>query len=349
MNMDLYNARYLNKLQKGQPVFIAEIGLNHNGRLEEAIDLVKKAAEAGADLVKFQIFNAEKFYSVYANSLINNEEPHYDDWAMHFFKKFELSFDDYKTLQQVAFDNGVVFFASCFDDDSFDMMECLEVPLYKIASSEITNVPLLKKIASTHKPVIVSTGISFQYEIAHAVHLFQKEKCHIVLLHCVSLYPVPHSVVNISRIHTLQQLFNVPVGFSDHSNDNRASIMAVALGARVFEKHFKLSSDHDCVDKNVSLTPEEFKDYVADITEACEMMGDGSVDYSNDEAMVARSARRSIFAARDIPAGTKIQYSDIIVKRPGVGLSPLYIEDIVGKKVMRTITKDMPVLKDDVE
>lgn len=347
--MDLFEKNYLNKLQNNEPVFIAEIGLNHNGKLDEAIALIQKAAQAGADLVKFQVFDAEKFYSVYTKSLLNHEKPKYDDSSIQFFKKFELSFNDYRTLQHVAYDHGVVFFASCFDDDSFAMMENLNVPLYKIASSEITNVPLLKNIAATHKPVIVSTGISLQHEIAHAIHLLQKEQCNVVLLHCVSLYPVPHDAINLLRIKSLQKLYGVPVGFSDHTKDNRASMMAVAMGARVFEKHFKLSHNHDCADKDVSLTPEEFTAYIEDISIALAMLGDGSIDYKDDEAAVARSARRSIFAARDIPAGTSLNYSDIIVKRPGVGLSPLHSDAIIGKKVKHTIQKDMPIYGEDLE
>lgn len=347
--MDLFTEKYVKKLHNNIPIFIAEIGLNHNGKLDEAIALVKKAAQAGADLVKFQVFNAEKFYSVYTKSLLNGEQPRYDDSTIQFFKRFELSFDDYRTLQQVAQEYGVVFFASCFDDDSFAMMESLDVPLYKVASSEITNVPLLKSIASTHKPVIVSTGISYQHEIAHAVKLLQNEHCNVVLLHCVSLYPAPHDAINLLRIKKLQQLFGLPVGFSDHAKDNRASMMAVALGARVFEKHFKLSQDHECADKDVSLTPEEFKAYIDDINTAIAMLGDGSIDYTEHEEAVARSARRSIFAARDIPAGTKLNYSDIIVKRPGVGLSPLNLDAILGKKVKCALLKDMPINKEDIE
>ncbi|MEW6525781.1 MAG: N-acetylneuraminate synthase family protein [Spirochaetota bacterium] len=347
--MDLFETKYLNKLQNNLPVFIAEIGLNHNGKLDEAIALIEKAAQAGTDLVKFQVFNAEKFYSVYTKSLLNNEKPQYDDSTIQFFKTFELSYNDYKTLQQVAYEHGVVFFASCFDDDSFAMMENLNVPLYKIASSEIANVPLLQSIASTHKPVIVSTGISLQHEIAHAVKLLQNEQCNVVLLHCVSLYPVPPSALNLFRIKSLQQLYGLPVGFSDHAKDNRASMMAVALGARVFEKHFKLSHNHDCADKDVSLTPQEFAAYIEDVNTALAMLGDGSIDYKEDEAAVARSARRSIFAARDIPAGTILNYSDIIIKRPGVGLSPLHCDAVIGKKVKHTIQKDMPILGEDVE
>jgi len=347
--MDLFTEKYVNKLKNNSPIFIAEIGLNHNGKLDEAIALVTSAAQAGADLVKFQVFNSEKFYSVYTKSLLNYEKPQYDDSTIQFFKKFELSFDDYKTLQNLAQEHGVIFFASCFDDDSFAMMERLNVPLYKVASSEITNVPLLQRIASTHKHVIVSTGISYQHEIAHAIQLLQKEHCNVVLLHCVSLYPVPHDAVNLLRIRNLQQLFGMPVGFSDHSKDNRASMIAVALGARVFEKHFKLSKDHDCADKDVSLTPEEFKTYIEDINTAIAMLGDGSIDYKEGEAAVARSARRSIFATRDIPAGTKLQYSDVTIKRPGVGLSPLKLDEIVGKKVKCAIQKDMPLYEEDIE
>lgn len=347
--MDLLTEKYVNKLKNNFPIFIAEIGLNHNGKLEEAIALVKYAAQAGADAVKFQIFNAEKLYSVYTNSLLKHEEPQYDDSAIQFFKKLELSFDDYKTLQRIAHEHGVIFFASCFDDDSFAMMECLNVPLYKVASSEITNVPLLQRIASTHKPVIVSTGISLQHEIAHAIQILQNEHCNVVLLHCVSLYPVPYDAVNLLRIKNLQQLFHIPVGFSDHAKDNRASIMAVALGARVFEKHFKLSEDHDCADKDVSLTPEEFKGYIEDINASITMLGDGLIDFKEGEAAVALSARRSIFATRDIPAGTVLQYSDVTIKRPGVGLSPLNLGGILGKKLKYAIQKDMPISEQDIE
>lgn len=344
----LLNKRYYDKLNTNNPVFIAEIGLNHNGNPEEAAALIEKAAQAGADMVKFQIFNPEKFYSVYTKSLVNNEKLQYDDSIIQFFKKFQLSFEDYITLQQVAHEHGVVLFASCFDADSFEIMERIDVPIYKIASSEVTNVPLLQNIASTHKPVIVSTGISLQHEIAHAINLLQEAQCHVVLLHCVSLYPVPHNAINLLRIKTLQQLFDVPVGFSDHSKDNRASMMAVALGARVFEKHFKLSENHDCADKDVSLSPEEFTQYVKDITMACEMLGNGTIDYSTNEDNVARSARRSIFAAIDIPADTIIEARHLIIKRPGVGESPLKLHEIIGKKTKRYIAKDMPITLTDV-
>lgn len=345
-----FHNRYLEKIAQKKPVVIAEIGLNHNGNLNEAIELIHRAADSGADLVKFQIINAELLYSVYTRSLINNQPPQYDDSMITFFKQFELTQSDYTKLQQIAKEDGVIFFASCFDLPSFAMLEQLQVPLYKIASSEITNVPLLKKISETGKPVVCSTGISHSYEIEYAIKLLQEGGVNnIVLLHCVSLYPVPHHAINLLRIQHLQQKFGVPVGFSDHANDNRASMMAVASGALVFEKHFKLSNDHDCVDKDVSLSPEAFKRYVDDIHVAYTMMGDGAIDYHDAEAGVACSARRSIFAAQDIKKGTIVTEEHITLKRPGVGLSPLYLDKIVGKKVKRDIIKDMPLFENDMD
>jgi len=345
-----FHNRYLKKLAHKEPVVIAEIGLNHNGNLTEAIELIHRAADSGADLVKFQIINAELLYSVYTRSLINNQPPQHDDSMITFFKRFELTQSDYVKLQQTAGEDGVVFFASCFDLPSFAMLDQLQVPLYKIASSEITNVPLIKNIAATGKPVVCSTGISHSYEIEYAIKLLQGGGVNnIVLLHCISLYPVPPHAVNLLRIQHLQQKFGLPVGFSDHANDNRASMMAVASGALVFEKHFKLFDDHDCIDKDVSLSPEAFKRYVDDIHMAYTMMGDGAIDYHDAEAGVARSARRSIFAAQNIQKGTIVTEEHLTLKRPGVGLSPLYLDKIVGKKVKRDIIKDMPLCENDMD
>lgn len=345
----IFKTRYEEKIRNNLPVFIAEIGLNHNGKLSQAVELIRNAAEAGADMVKFQVFNSEKFYSIYAQSLLNNEPPRKDDTLLHFFKRLELKQDDYAVLQETAVQHDVVFFGSCFDEDSFTLLEKRNVPVYKIASSEITNVPLLQAIASTHKPVIVSTGISLRDEIQYAVDVLRSGGCDIVLLHCVSLYPVSAENVNVMRIKELQKIFTVHVGYSDHSRDSSAGIMAAALNARVFEKHFKLSDDHDCVDKDVSLSPKEFKRYIEDIQLACSMMGDGAIDYKECEAAVARSARRSIYAACDIEIGAIITRQHIAVKRPGTGVSPLRIDELVGKKAKRNILKDMPIGIDDVE
>ena len=315
-------------------IFIAEIGLNHNGDLKLAEEMIIKAAEAGADAVKFQTFIPEKMISPYNSSLLESGRPDFKDYEIiDFFKKFCFTFNQWKILKETADKCGVEFFSAPFDNESVDLLEDLNVRLYKIASSELTNTPLLKKTGSTGKPVLLSTGMSKPEEIEMAIQNLNNSGCpEIILLHCVSLYPTEKNEANLSRMVSLKERFNMPVGLSDHTGDYETAIIAASLGSVVFEKHFIIDNNHDCPDKVVSITAEQFKEMINKVNLAVSIMGDGEIQYSEREALVALGARRSLFANKDIKSGDILAEEDIIALRPGTGISPNKIDDIIGKK-----------------
>ncbi len=323
-------------------IFIAEIGLNHNGSIETARKMVNEAYNAGADAVKFQTFLPENMNSVYSSSLIRyGVEKESSTKERDFFKRFVLSKNEYNELMLLASHLNIVFFSSPFDVESVDLLEELGVRLYKIASSEVTNHILLKRIAETNKPVIMSTGISRENEISMAVELLKKNGTpDIILMHCVSLYPLPPESANLKRISSLIETFKVKVGFSDHTKESKTSEFAAALGATIFEKHFTLNKELDCPDREISLTPEEFKDYIESVKFVKKIIGSGQINFNSSEKEVARLARKSLFANKTIPKGNRLSYEDIIAKRPGIGIPVYELDNIIGKKTKIEIKKD---------
>ncbi len=323
-------------------IFIAEIGINHNGDIHTALKMVEAASRAGADAVKFQTFVPEEMFSSYGKSLLEGAGALYRNFSqIEFFKQLTLKKEEYVQISNLAKKTGVVFFSSVFDDSSVTLLEELDVPLYKIASSEVTNEPLLKSIGKTHKPVILSTGICTEREIERAISILQGNGTpDIVLLHCVSLYPMPPERANLKRIIALRERFGFEVGFSDHSSDYRVSALAASLGARIFEKHFTLARDFVCPDASVSLDPEQFREMKEACYTAVSMLGDGALDYDTHQKEVAKSARRSLYAKRFIPMGKTIDADDIAAKRPGVGIVPSLIDTIIGKSARVDIEED---------
>ncbi len=323
-------------------LYIAEIGLNHNGDPDMAVKMIQAAAQAGADLVKFQTFVPELMSSVYTKDLMDGGiELQRDTGLVDFFRKFVFDRDQYRVLQSAAAEAGVVFFSSVFDRESLELMEELGVPLHKLASSEVTNHPLIRAVAETGKSVILSTGMSSEEEIAMAVDLYRKAGgTELVLLHCVSLYPTPADQVNLARIPALAQRFGLAVGFSDHTREAVTPMLAAAMGARIFEKHFTIDRFYECPDKDISCTPEEFAGMIGSVENAVAMTGTGAVAYGRDEAGTARGARRSLFARRFIPAGKTIEENDLVALRPGVGISPSDLARVVGKRCRVDIPAD---------
>lgn len=324
-----------------KPVFIAEIGLNHNGDFDTACRMITEAGKAGANAVKFQTFNPGNMNSVYTSSLIKSgkeEEP--DNKELAFFKRFIFKKDEYKKLFLLAADLKVEFFSSPFDEESVDLLEEIGVRLYKIASSEVTNHILLDSIAETGKPVIMSTGICTADEISMAIDLLKKKgTSDIILMHCVSLYPTPPEALNLERINLLNNKFNLETGFSDHSTGTKSCEIAAAMGAKFFEKHFKLDKDSDCPDKDVSLTPDEFRELIDSISLVNVMKGSSNIDIASDKD-IARLARRSIFAKRNIPKGKALTEDDIVPKRPGIGIPVYKLKNLLGKVANREIKED---------
>ncbi len=314
-------------------IYIAEIGLNHNGNPDTAVRMIQAAARAGADAVKFQTFVPELMSSVYTKDLMGpGFERQRDTGLVDFFRTFVLNRDQYRALQKAAEAEGLVFFTSVFDTESLEMMEGLDLPLYKLASSEVTNHPLVRAVAATGKPLILSTGMSSEEEIAAAVDLYRGQGgTELVLLHCVSLYPTPAGRVNLARIPALAGRFGLPVGFSDHTREAAAPMLAAAVGARIFEKHFTIDRFHECPDKDISCTPEEFAGIIDSVELAVTMTGNGAAAFGGEEAGTARGARRSLFARRFIPAGKVIDGDDLVALRPGVGIPPSDLVQVVGK------------------
>ncbi|MFW5770209.1 MAG: N-acetylneuraminate synthase family protein [Spirochaetota bacterium] len=332
----------IQNIHDGKAVFIAEIGLNHNGNLEDALLHVEAAAKAGADAVKFQTFVPELMVSRYADSLLKEgREGEPDFTAIEFFSKLVLTGDELQKVQQRAIDSGVVFFSAPFDFPSVELLETLDVPFYKVASSEVTNHGLLCEIAGTGKPVLMSTGMSTIEEVSMAVNVLKKNgSMDIMLLHCVSKYPVPAEDSNLLRIKELAETFKLPVGFSDHSRGSMASMGAAVAGARVFEKHFKVREGYHCPDAEVSVTPDEFSSFTSDVREMIAMMGDEAGGNDLPDAQTARGARRSLYVSTTLNSGHVVKKGDIVCKRPGVGIPAYRMREFEGRKVKVTIPED---------
>ncbi len=324
---------------KRKAVFIAEIGLNHNGRPAEAGEMIARAAESGADAVKFQTYLPELMNSQYTKSLMEKgDESFTDSGVIDFLAQFTLREEEYMKLKERAASCGVEFFSAAFDAPSVELLERLGVRLYKVASSEVTNTPLLEKIAAAAKPVIMSTGMATADDIECALATLKSGGCpEVCLLHCVSLYPMQNSEANLLRIVSLRERFGLHTGLSDHSTGRETVTAAAVLGARVFEKHFKLADDHKCPDAEVSLSPCDFKEMTVKVNEVIDMLGDGRIEYGSRESGTAKAARRSLFASVEIKQGSIIDKSDLVALRPGKGISPRMIYSVAGKKALRDI------------
>ncbi len=321
-------------IQSGrEAIYVAEIGLNHNGDLDTALAMISLAARSGADAVKFQTFVPDLMNSVYTADLLGGgTERTPDRSTADFFRRFVFDREQYRVLQNAAREAGTLFFSSVFDLDSLELLEGLGVPLYKLASSEVTNHPLVGAVARTGRPVILSTGMATEDEIDGAVTLFRKEGGgELVLMHCVSLYPTRADQVNLARIPALERRFGLATGFSDHTREAVTPMLAAALGARIFEKHFTIDRFHECPDKDISCTPGEFAAMIESVETAIAMTGGGSIAYGSAEAVTARAARRSLFARRAIARGRVIRREDLVALRPGTGIPPSELESVAGK------------------
>ncbi len=336
----------------GKPCFIAaEIGVNFNGSMELAKQSIDEAAKAGANAVKFQTFKAEEFVAhkdltyTYKNSKGKTiTESQYD-----MFKRLELPDDWHSILKKYAESKGVSFFSSAADRNAVDLLVKMGVPALKMASEDLINVELLEYVAQQKIPVILSTGMSNQEEVDEAVEIFKKHKHDkIIILHCVSSYPTPNEYSNLKKIHSLATRYQVPVGFSDHTEGPAASVLAVALGACVIEKHFTVDKNLPGPDHKMSMDPTEFTQMVSAIRAAESMMGDGKITFQKVEEEIRRTCRRSIVAAQDIASGTKITAEMLAYKRPGDGLKPTNRTKLIGKKTVKAISKNEKINLEDI-
>jgi len=324
----------------GQPVFvIAEAGVNHNGDLKVARALIDVAVEARADAVKFQTFRADRLATPdapkaeYQLRTTGDEESQFE-----MLRRLELSADAHRELQSYCHDRGMIFLSTPFDEEAVDLLDELGVPAFKISSGDLTNSPLLEHVASKGKPVILSTGMSELSELIEAVSVLNTAGCETpVLLHCVSNYPADPAEVNLRAMQTMRSAFDVPVGFSDHTEGIDISLAAVALGACVIEKHFTLDRTLPGPDHRASLEPTELRELVRSIRRVETALGSGRKVPTATEVETAKVARRSLVAARDIPAGTILEREMVVMRRPGTGMLPAMLDKLLGRQAMRDI------------
>jgi len=328
------------KIGAGQPCFIiAEAGVNHNGSLRLARQLVNVAADAGADAIKFQSFKAENLVTrsaPQAEYQARNTGKVESQYAM--LKRLELSAEAHRELSSYCREKKIIFLSTPFDEESTDLLEKLNVPAFKVGSGELTNLPFLSYMARQKKPMIISTGMANGTEVAKAVNAVRRTgNKKIILLHCVSAYPADPGGVNLRAIQSMRTRFGLPVGYSDHVIGCETAYAAVALGACVIEKHFTIDRNLPGPDQKLSLEPGELGKLVNGIRIVEAALGNGIKHPMPEEKKVAELVRRSLVAARYIPEGILLAKKHIAVKRPGTGLLPAMISKLLGRKTKTPI------------
>jgi len=329
---------------KNSVFIIAEAGVNHNGDIHIAMKLIDAAVSAGADAVKFQTFKTENVVSQTApKAQYQKETGESNESQFDMLKKLELDIDAHKTLLSYCQTKGIKFLSTPFDNKSIDLLESLGLDVYKIPSGEITNLPYLRHIGSLSKKVIMSTGMSTMSEIKEALSILLKAgtlKENITILHANTMYPTPMQDVNLRAMLTIQNYFDIPVGYSDHTLGIEVDIAAVAMGATVIEKHFTLDKTLDGPDHQASLNPDELKNMVMAIRNIEKAMGDGKKVVSSSEKENKDIARKSITAIQKINKGDIFTEDNITVKRPGNGISPMKWDEVIGSKAKKNYLFD---------
>lgn len=329
-------------------LIIAEAGVNHNGSIELAKKLIDKASEAGVDYVKFQTFKAEKLVTKnaqkaqYQNKNIGGN----DQSQLNMLKKLELSQEQHFELIEYCNEQNCKFFSTAFDAESMDFLKTLQFDFWKIPSGEITNFPYLRELGLTKQPVILSTGMANIHEVEQAINIlvrFGTPRKDITLLHCTTEYPAPKNEVNLKAMHTMAEYFNLPVGYSDHTQGIEIPIAAVAMGATVIEKHFTLDRNMEGPDHKASLEPDELKAMVDAIRNVELALGSGIKEPAESEKKNIEIARKSIVAARDVKKGELLTDDNITAKRPAKGINPMEWESVVGTVAQFDFNEDEPI------
>lgn len=336
-------------------IIIAEAGVNHNGDIELAKKLIEVAADAGADYVKFQTFKADSIVSKEAKKadyqLTNYAEE--SDTQYKMLKKMELSDSDHEILFKHTLSKGIKFSSTGFDNDSVDYLEKLNPDFIKIPSGEITNKPYLEHIAQKSRPVILSTGMASLDEIKHAIQVLNKaglSSSKITVLHCNTEYPTPMKDVNLMAMVNMAKELNIATGYSDHTLGIEVPIAAVALGATVIEKHFTIDRNLPGPDHLASLEPKELKQMITGIRNIeLAISGSGIKEPSESEKKNIPLGRRSIHVKQNLPIGHLIQKSDLVMLRPGNGISPMEMDKIIGKKTLVNIAQNTLLNYTDIE
>mgnify|MGYP001223650553 CR=1 FL=1 len=330
---------------------IAEIGVNHNGSLELAKEMIDLAIEAGADAAKFQTFTAEGLVTPgtpkvkYQASTTDDAESHYK-----MLEKLELSREYHRILKKYCDEKKIDFISTPYDEDSVDFLEDLNVELYKIASADIVDHLLLEKVARTNKPVILSVGMATLQEIDQAIDIFKNnDNQDIILLHCVSNYPCSLESLNLNVLQTLKSRYNLPIGYSDHSQGHDAAMLSVAFGAKVIEKHFTSDKSLDGPDHKASSDPNEFRQLVEAIRRGEKILGSEEKICQDEEFQMSQVSRKSVTLKNNLSRGDVISRNDIVMKRPGLKIQAKDIHKILGKKVYRDLKSNYQIEWNDID
>ena len=331
------------------PFIVAELSANHNGSLDRALKTIEEAKLCGADAIKLQTYTADTM-------TIDCDLPDFkvkgglwDGYKLYdLYKWAETPYHWHEAMFSHANKIGITVFSTPFDETAVDLLEKLNTPVYKIASFEIVDLPLIRYVASTGKPMIMSTGMASEQEIDEAITAAKDAGCkELVLLHCISSYPAPIDQANIKQIPNLAKRFNVITGLSDHTLGTTASVAAVALGACLIEKHFTLSRQDKGPDSQFSLEPDDLKKLCIETKEAWLSLGNSGFNRQKAEKN-SKVFRRSLYFVKDLSEGHIIKADDIRRIRPGMGLSPKYIDEILGKKIVKNVFKGQAVAKKDI-
>lgn len=325
-------------------LIIAEAGVNHDGSAADAHALVDAAADAGADVVKFQTFRAERLVTATAaRAAYQVRTTGSDAPQLAMLRALELPHEAHVALAAHARDRGIAFASTAFDCESLDFLATLAPPFVKVPSGELTNLPYLRHVATSGRPVLLSTGMATLGDVEAALDALEQAGCArslVTLLHCTTEYPAPMASVNLRALATLRSAFGTAVGYSDHTAGIEVPVAAVAVGATVIEKHLTLDRTRPGPDHAASLEPGEFAAMVRAIRNVESALGDGIKRPSDGERANARVARRSIVAARTIRAGERLTADALTTRRPGTGLSPMRWDDVIGRVATRDYAAD---------
>jgi sialic acid synthase SpsE len=337
----------------GHPCYvIAEAGANHNRDLPTALRLIEVAAEAGAEAVKFQTYTAEGLYSrrtpdmryLKEKGLLAKEES---VWEL--IKRVEIPWEWHQDLARHAASCGITFFSTPFEEAAVDVLEEVGVRAYKIASYEVNHLPLIERVARTGKPILLSTGMASLGDIERALDTAAAAGARdLMVMHCAVNYPPRFDDLNLRAITTMRSAFQIPVGWSDHTSGHTADVVAVTLGACAVEKHFTLSRDQAGPDHPFALEPDELAAMVVAIRETEDALGSSVKRVTDAEADLFRLGRRSIVAARDVPAGGELTRDDLAIKRPGFGIPVDALDQVIGRHVARDVAGDQVLEWDDL-
>jgi len=329
-------------------LIIAEAGVNHNGDIVIAKKLVDAAKKCGADIIKFQIYNADDLViPSTSKAFYQKRDDKENETQYEMLKKLELNFDEQKELKKYCDEKNIEFLTSAFDLESLGFIRKMKLKRYKIPSGEITNLPYLRFIGAQKKPLLLSTGMSNIPEIQSAILELVKagaNKKDITILHCTTEYPAPFEDINLRALKTIRDYFDLEVGYSDHTLGLEVSVAAVALGAKVIEKHITLDRNLNGPDHKASLEPDQFYNLVKSIRNISLALGDTKKDITNSEINNLKIVRKSIIAKKDIKKGELFSKDNLCTKRPGTGISPMRWDEIIGTTSTRNFKKNQLII-----